>query len=82
MINPVRATSPELILERMKKSGAPVSVAVARQLASQSKAALLNRIAAYRSTAGQGMPLAGEVLHWLAFINSQCPDCEPPEWPL
>lgn len=52
MINPVRATSPELILERMKKSGAPVSVAVAHQLASQSKAALLNRI----HHGGQNMP--------------------------
>jgi hypothetical protein len=38
--------------------------------------------AAYRSTAGQGMPRAGELLNWLAFINSQCPECESPEWPL
>lgn len=38
--------------------------------------------AAYRSAAGQGLPRAGEVLNWLSFINSQCPECEPPEWPL
>lgn len=22
------------------------------------------------------------ILKWLEFINSQCPECEPPEWPL
>lgn len=22
------------------------------------------------------------ILKWLVFINSQCPECEPPEWPL
>lgn len=38
--------------------------------------------AAYRSAAGQGLPRADEVLNWLAFINSQCPECEPPDWPL
>jgi hypothetical protein len=21
-------------------------------------------------------------LDWLEFVNSQCPECEPPEWPL
>lgn len=44
MIAPVQATSTELILERMKKSGAPISTAVARQLASQSQTLLLQRI--------------------------------------
>jgi peroxiredoxin len=38
--------------------------------------------AAYRSAAGQRLPRAGEILNWLSFINSQCPECDPPEWPL
>ena len=25
---------------------------------------------------------SGSILKWLEFINSQCPECEPPEWPL
>ncbi len=25
---------------------------------------------------------AASILNWLEFINSQCPECEPPEWPL
>ncbi len=25
---------------------------------------------------------AASILKWLEFINSQCPECEPPEWPL
>jgi peroxiredoxin len=25
---------------------------------------------------------SASVLKWLEFINSQCPECEPPEWPL
>ena len=44
MIDPVRATSIELIVERMKKVGAPVSTTVARQLASQAENLLLQRI--------------------------------------
>jgi mono/diheme cytochrome c family protein len=52
MVDPVRATSAELILDRMKKSGAPVSLALARQLASQSKTMLLNRI----HQGGKNMP--------------------------
>ncbi|MGI9104499.1 MAG: c-type cytochrome [Terriglobales bacterium] len=44
ILAPVQATSPDLILARMKKSGAPISTTVARQLASQSKASLLHRI--------------------------------------
>ncbi len=52
MIPPVQATSPELILARMKKSGAPISPTVARQLADQSKASLLHRI----HNGGQNMP--------------------------
>ncbi len=52
IIAPVQATSPELILARMKKSGAPISTTVAKQLATQSKTALLNRI----HNGGQNMP--------------------------
>ena len=36
----------------------------------------------YRSAGGQALPKLEEILDWLAFINSQCPECEPPEWPL
>jgi len=25
---------------------------------------------------------SASILNWLEFINSQCPECEPPEWPL
>lgn len=52
MIDPIRATSADLILERMKKVGAPISGGVARQLASQSEDALLQRI----HNGGQNMP--------------------------
>lgn len=36
----------------------------------------------YRTACGQTLPSWQEILSWLAFINSQCPECEPPEWPL
>lgn len=52
MIDPVRATSMELILERMKKVGAPVSTTVAHQLATQSEKLILHRI----HSGGQDMP--------------------------
>ncbi len=25
---------------------------------------------------------SASILKWLEFVNSQCPECEPPEWPL
>ncbi len=37
---------------------------------------------AFRTAAGQPLPAFDEVLNWLEFVNSQCPECEPPEWPL
>ena len=37
--------------------------------------------AAYRAADGQAMPEVHEIVTWLAFINSQCPECSPPEWP-
>ena len=27
------------------------------------------------------IPPAGEMLRWLDYINSECPECEPSEWP-
>jgi peroxiredoxin Q/BCP len=37
--------------------------------------------AVYRAAEGQKMPDLQEIVTWLAFINSQCPECGPPEWP-
>ena len=37
--------------------------------------------AVYRAAEGQTMPDSQEIVTWLAFINSQCPECSPPEWP-
>ncbi|MBV8206174.1 MAG: c-type cytochrome [Acidobacteria bacterium] len=44
MINPVRATSPELIRKHMEEMGAPMTAKDARELASQSQSALVQRI--------------------------------------
>ncbi len=52
MIDPIRATSSDLILQRMKKLGNPITAGAARQLASQSEKALLQRI----HNGGQAMP--------------------------
>jgi len=38
--------------------------------------------AVYRTQDGQPLPTVADILDWLAFINIQCPECEPPEWPL
>jgi len=38
--------------------------------------------AVYRAAEGQTMPDVREIVTWLAFINSQCPECGPPEWPV
>lgn len=35
----------------------------------------------YRKRDGQNSPTTEEILSWLEFVNSQCPECEPPEWP-
>ncbi|MFB3917555.1 MAG: redoxin domain-containing protein [Terriglobales bacterium] len=37
---------------------------------------------AYRTRDSQSLPAVDEVLNWLEFVSSQCPECEPPEWPL
>ena len=35
----------------------------------------------YRAAEGQAMPSSREIVEWLSFINSQCPECSSPEWP-
>ena len=37
--------------------------------------------AAWRAALGEPPPGAQEILGWLEFINHQCPECFPPEWP-
>ncbi len=37
---------------------------------------------AYRTSGGQSLPGVADILNWLEFINAQCPECEPPEWPI
>jgi peroxiredoxin len=37
--------------------------------------------AAYRTADGQRVPSTDEMLGWLRFINRQCPECFPSEWP-
>lgn len=37
--------------------------------------------ATYRSEEGHGLPSTEEILRWLFFINSQCPECGVPDWP-
>ena len=42
----------------------------------------LEVFAVYRSSEGQTMPCAREIVEWLSFIDSQCPECCPSEWPV
>lgn len=37
--------------------------------------------AAFRAAEGRPLPDAGEILKWLEFVNIQCEECFPPEWP-
>ncbi len=37
--------------------------------------------AAFRTAEGKALPSAAEVLDWLDFVNQQCEECFPPEWP-
>ncbi len=37
--------------------------------------------AAFRTAEGDTLPSASEVLDWLGFVNRQCEECYPPEWP-
>lgn len=36
----------------------------------------------FRESEKQSMPGVQEILGWLAFVNSQCPECSPLEWPI
>jgi peroxiredoxin len=36
----------------------------------------------YRIRDQQALPSVEEILDWLEFVNAQCPECEPPEWPI
>ena len=38
--------------------------------------------AVFRESEKQAMPSVQEILGWLSFVNSQCPECSPPEWPV
>jgi hypothetical protein len=38
--------------------------------------------AVFRESEKQAMPSVEEILGWLEFVNSQCPECSPPEWPV
>ena len=38
--------------------------------------------ATFRESEKQAMPSVQEILGWLDFVNSQCPECSPPEWPM
>ncbi len=38
--------------------------------------------ALYRTAEGAGLPGIEEILRNLEFIGFQCPECEPPEWPV
>ena len=37
--------------------------------------------AAFRAAEGNSLPDADETVAWLAFVNQQCEECFPPEWP-
>jgi peroxiredoxin len=37
---------------------------------------------AYRTRDGQSLPRLADIVNLLEFIGIQCPECEPPEWPV
>ena len=37
---------------------------------------------AYRTRDGQPLPRLADIVSLLEFIGIQCPECEPPEWPV
>ncbi len=37
--------------------------------------------AAFHVGKGQSLPDADDILDWVAFVNRQCEECFPPEWP-
>jgi peroxiredoxin len=38
-------------------------------------------VSVYDVRSGENLPSIDEILKMLEFINHQCPECEPPEWP-
>lgn len=38
-------------------------------------------VSVYHTRSNENLPNAENVLKLLEFINHQCPECEPPEWP-
>ena len=42
----------------------------------------LEVFAAWRTVLGDGLPNASEVVSWLEYIESQCPECTQAEWPV
>ena len=41
----------------------------------------LEVFAAWRTAEGNSLPDPSEVLSWLEYVNSQCPECAQAEWP-
>lgn len=39
-------------------------------------------VAIFRTAEGDKLPAIGEIEELLEFISFQCPECEPPEWPV
>ena len=37
--------------------------------------------AAFQNPSPTALPSAAEITRWLEFINQQCEECSPPEWP-
>lgn len=37
--------------------------------------------AAFQNSNPAALPDAAEIIRWLEFINQQCEECSPPEWP-
>ena len=37
--------------------------------------------AAFQNASPAALPSAAEIIRWLEFINQQCEECSPPEWP-
>jgi peroxiredoxin len=37
--------------------------------------------AAYKAEQAESLPSVAEILRWVEFINIQCPECGPSEWP-
>jgi hypothetical protein len=35
----------------------------------------------YRVGEGEMLPTAKDILSWVEFVEMQCPECHPPEWP-